>query len=346
MHNLTLEQIANIVGGECVGDSSAKITGIAPLNSASNGELTFLFDPRYKTFLPETKAECVLLTRDHLDACPVNSIVVANPYVAYAKVSQQFENLPKSMVGVHQSAVVADDVVIDDTVSIGPNSVIYPGVTLGKNVVIGANCTIRENVEIGSDCYLHDNISIYHHVALKSRVKIHSGVVIGADGFGIAKENGVWHKIAQLGTVIIHDDVEIGANTSIDRGAISDTIISKGVKLDNQIQIGHNVFIGENTAVAGCAGIAGSTKIGKDCLIGGGVGIAGHNTITDNVTLTAFAGARGDITKPGVYSSNVGCIEDSKWRKLEARLRNLDGYVKRLLKLEKSIEGKRNDENS
>jgi len=337
MHTLTLDKVATFVGGKCIGDGKVEVSGISSLDKAASDQLTFLFDPRYKPFLAKTKAACVLITNDLLDECPVNSIVVTNPYVAYAIVSKQFETAPKPVVGIHASAVISNDVKIDQSISVGPNVAIYPGVTLGQNVVIGANCVIRDNVSIGDDSVLQDNISLYHGVQIGNRVKIHSGVVIGSDGFGIAKDKGVWRKIAQLGIVIINDDVEIGANTTIDRGAMENTIIGQGVQLDNQIQIGHNVTIDTNTAVAGCVGIAGSTKIGKDCLIGGGVGIAGHYSIADNVTLTAFTGVKKSIKKSGVYSSGIGCIEIQKWRKVEARLIRLDKYMQSLLSLENKV---------
>ncbi len=337
MPSLTLDEVAKIVDGKCVGDPLVKISGLSGLDQASGTHLSFLADPSYKPFLATTKAACVIITKDLVDRCLVNSIVVPNPYVAYALISKQFDTTPKPIIGVHPTAVVSDGVALGDSVSIGPNSVLYPGVVLGNNVVVGANCVIRDSVTIDDGTVLQDNISIYYGVQIGRRVRIHSGAVIGSDGFGIAKDKGVWHKIAQLGIVVIHDDVEIGANTAIDRGALGNTIIGKGVQLDNQIQIGHNVTIGTNTAVAGCAGIAGSTKIGKDCFIGGGVGFSGHSEIADNVSIGAFTGVRGSIKKEGIYSAAIGCLEITKWRKIEARLRRLDKYMQSLLQLERNV---------
>ncbi len=338
MVSFSLRHLSDLVNGEWSGEPDIKIEGIAPLDRANDKKITFLFDPRYIKYLADTKAAAVVINKEHAASCPVNFIVVSDPYVAYAIISKSFDNTPISARNVHPSAVIDDSVKLGENVSIGPNTSVYSGVTIGDNVVIGANCVIRENVTLGDSCCLHDSISIYHSCVLGNNVSVHSGVVIGADGFGIAKSEGRWLKISQLGSVTIHDDVEIGANTTIDRGAIDDTVIHQGVKLDNQIQIGHNVSIGSNTAIAGCTGIAGSAKIGKDCLIGGRVGISGHNTITDNVTLIAFAGVRGSIKKPGVYSGGIGCMEHKKWNKIEARIKRLDSYIKKLKKLEQKIQ--------
>jgi UDP-3-O-[3-hydroxymyristoyl] glucosamine N-acyltransferase len=340
MHKITLGKIASLVEGECIGDANITVTGIAPLGNAFDCHISFLFDPRYKNVLPKTNAAAVLLTKDNIDNCPVNKIVVSNPYLAYAIVSQEFDNAPKPEKSVHPSAIIADTVKIGKNISIGANTAIYDGVVIGDDVVIGSNCVIKENVEIGSNSYLHDNISIYHSCILGMNVRIHSGAVIGSDGFGIVKDKGKWHKIAQLGTVVIHDDVEIGSNTTIDRGAIDDTVLHSGVKLDNQIQVGHNVVIGSNTAIAGCVGIAGSSSIGKDCLIGGAAGISGHLKIADNVNIAAFTGVKKHIKKPGIYSSTIGCLEHREWSRLEARLKKLDGYIKLLKNLHKIVDNK------
>ncbi|NQY43225.1 MAG: UDP-3-O-(3-hydroxymyristoyl)glucosamine N-acyltransferase [Legionellales bacterium] len=338
MVNLSIQQLAEIVQGEFNGDPNIAVEGISPLNSATSKDLTFLFDPRYIKYLDSTEAAVVILTKQHAEKCSTNYIVVPDPYVAYALVSNVFNNAPDTIVGIHPSAVVDSSVEIGKNVSIGPNTSIYSGVTIGDNVVIGANCVIRENVVLGDNACLYDNVSIYHGCTLGKNIVLHSGVVIGADGFGIAKSAGKWIKISQLGGVIIHDDVEVGANTTIDRGAMDNTVIHQGVKLDNQIQIGHNVSIGKNTAIAGCTGIAGSTKIGEDCLIGGRVGIAGHNTIANNVTLVAFSGVRGSLKKPGIYSGAIGCMDYKKWNKIEARIKKIDTYVDKLKKLEEKIQ--------
>lgn len=335
--SISLSKIAEVVNGQCIGDSDIVVDGIAGLDNAKASELSFLCSPNYYQYLPTTRAAAVLLTKEHADSCPVASIVVSNPYAAYAKISAFFDPRPLDKPGIHKSSFVDESVKIGNNVSIGPNSTIYPGVVLEDNVAIGANCVIRNDVKIGEGTRLQDSISIYHSCVLGKNIIVHSGVVIGSDGFGIAKDNGKWYKISQIGKVVIGDDVEIGANTTIDRGAIEDTIIEEGVKLDNQIQIGHNVRIGSNTAVAGCVGVAGSSIIGKDCLIGGGVGIAGHNSIADNVTITAFSGVRGDITSPGIYSSAIGSVDFNKWKKIEARIRRLDTYIKSLIKLEKTV---------
>jgi len=338
MNKYTLEQITSMVNGKCVGDPNIEIIGLATISSAKDGHITFLHNPKYKTDLSNTKASAVLITSENEDNCPVNSIVVDDPNVAYAVLSKLFDNSPIQVEGVHKTAVIFDNVTIDASSKVGPNSVIYPGVKIGKNVTIGAGVSIKNNTIIGDNCIIYDNATIYHTVVLHNNITIHSGVVIGADGFGNANENGSWKKIHQLGRVIIHDDVEVGANTTIDRGAIEDTVIGKGVKVDNLVQIAHNVQIGEHTAVAGCVGIAGSTSIGKHCLIGGAACINGHITICDNVIITGATPISHSIKKVGMYSAGTDAQESKLWRKNAARLRNIDRYIRQFLQLGKKVE--------
>jgi len=252
------------------------------------------------------------------------------------------DTTPKSASGIHPSAVIADDVTIGEQVSIGANVVIESGVTLGDYVSIGAGCFIGINVSIGTNTQLWSNVSLYHNVTIGHHCLVQANTVIGSDGFGYAPvdEQYKWHKIPQLGSVVIGDHVEIGASTTIDRGALEDTIIKDGVILDNQIQIAHNVVIGENTAMAACSVIAGSTVIGKNCTIAGLVGINGHISVADNCVFTGMSLVTKNIREAGVYSSGMPVEQNSKWRKTNARVKRLDSLTKRVKVLEKLLENK------
>lgn len=323
------------------GDPSCKVNGVSTIQQAQPGHITFLVNPVYKKYLPETKASAVILAAGDLDECPTNAIVARDPYFAYAKIAVLFHTRPHQEAGIHPSAVIGPDCKLDASVSIGPNAVLGRGVILDKNVTIGPGCCIGDDVEIGEGSKLDANVTLYYQVKIGKHVIISSGTVVGSDGFGIAKYQGVWHKVPQLGRVIIEDDVEIGANCAIDRGAIEDTVIEKGVKLDNLIQIGHNVRVGEGTAIAGCAAIAGSATVGKNCLIGGKAGVAGHITIADNVAITGASAITKTIREPGIYSSGVGgVVTNAEWRKNSARLHRLDTLMQRVKALEAILEEK------
>lgn len=334
----TLFQLAEIVAGTVVGDGTCLITGIKTLQEAKAGTISFLANPAYEKFLKDTEASAVILSENSAEKCSVNALVVQNPYLAYAKLSHYFSYSLCDIEGVHTSAVVHELADIDSTASIAANAVIEKGATIGANVVIGAGCFVGENSVISQDSRLFANVSVYHGVMLGKRCIVHSGAVIGSDGFGIAPGPDGWNKIAQIGGVIIGDDVEIGANTTIDRGALDNTEIKNGVKLDNQIQIAHNVIVGENSAIAACTGIAGSTRVGKNCIFGGGCGIAGHLEIADNVHLTGMTLVTKNLKKPGVYSSGTAVEPNSEWRKNAVRFRQLDSIASRVKKLEKSAE--------
>lgn len=338
----TLGYLAKVVNGECKGDVNCAITGIAPIQEAKAGLITFLHNPSYKKYLADTKASAVILSQTDFASCPTFAIVVPNPYYAYAVISHLFDKKPSRKAGIHPKAIVGEGVNIDPSASIGPNVVIGDKVSVGKNTVIGANSVIGEECNIGDDTRIYENVTVYHGVSIGHRVIIHAGVVIGSDGFGIARQGQMWHKIAQIGSVVIGNDVEIGANTTIDRGAINHTIIKDGVKLDNQIQIGHNVKIGSNTVIAGCTGIAGSAVIGDNCIIGGGVCINGHIELTDQVIVTAMSGVSHSIRSSGIYSSGISVQDNLEWNKIVARIRQLNDFAKRLRKLEKQLEQKEN----
>ncbi len=337
MISQTISQLAQYLDGEVRGDGNCHVSGIAPLQHAKAGQISFLDNPQYRKYLSETKASVVILAADFVDACPTNAIIVANPYYAYACVARLFNNKPIPRSGCHPSSVIDDAAVIDASASIGPHCVIAANAKIGKNVIIGAGCNIGENSVIDDDSRLWPNVTVYYGVSIGKRAIIHAGAVLGADGFGFAKHEGRWTKITQLGSLIIGDDVEIGANTTIDRGALENTLIGNDVKLDNLIQVGHNVQIGDHTAIAGCVAIAGSTKIGKHCLIGGAVGIAGHLEITDNVSIVGKSSVAGSIKESGVYSSGTSVQPHRLWIKNVIRLQHLDKMYRRVSSIEKAL---------
>jgi len=338
MTSFTVKQLADHLQADVQGDPQTLITRLATLASAQTGDLTFYHNPKYYHQLKTTQASAVILSKNESIDCPTTALIVDHPYQAYAAVAQLFEKRPAVHPGIHASAVVAPDAVIDPSASIGPLCVIGKGVVIEKNVVIGAACAIEEESTIGEGSHLYPHVTIYHHVSIGKHVIIHSGAVIGSDGFGMAKDQDKWLKIPQLGSVRIGDSVDIGANTTIDRGAIDDTIIEDHVILDNQIQIGHNVHIGARTAIAGCVGIAGSTHIGSDCLIGGATCINGHLAIVDRAIISGMSMVTHSIDKPGIYSSGTGIQANSQWRRSVARFHQLDQMAKRLNRLEKQVE--------
>ncbi len=321
------------------GNPDCLIVGVCAIQQAKPGHITFLTNSLYRKYLATTDAAAVILSAEDAKDCPVNALIARDPYYAYAKIATYFDDRPIAQAGIHATAVIGRNCHIDPSASVGANCVIADGVTLAAHVAIGPGCVIGERVTVGESTHLHANVTLYHQIQIGKRVIIWSGTVVGSDGFGIAKHQGAWHKVPQLGRVIIEDDVEIGANCAIDRGAIEDTVIGRGVKLDNLIQIGHNVRIGEQTAIAGCVGISGSTVIGKNCLIAGGVGIAGHLTIADNVMVTGGAAVTKSIRDPGIYSSGVGgVVTNMEWRKNSARVHRLDQLMQRVKVLESMLD--------
>ncbi|MEM9243999.1 MAG: UDP-3-O-(3-hydroxymyristoyl)glucosamine N-acyltransferase [Pseudomonadota bacterium] len=325
-----LAELATHVGAHLHGDATAIIHGIGTIHSAQPGQITFLDNSDYRRYLPETKATAVILTARNLAKCPTNALVVDSPYYAYAKLAELFINRPALKQGIHPSAIIGENCDIADSAHIGAKVVIGDHVKIGANTIISAGCVIDTNCQIGDNCFLASNVTCYDSVMIANRVTIHSGVVIGSDGFGFAKKDNQWHKVPQLGQTIIHDDVEIGANSTIDRGAIGNTVIHKGVKLDNQIQIAHNVIIGEHTAIAANTAIAGSTKIGNHCSISGGVSINGHIEICDHTLITGAATVSSSIKTPDVYSSSLTVMPHKQWIKNIARLHQLDKTLKNL----------------
>lgn len=332
----SLAEIVARFGGELTGDGNVAIASLATLEAAGPQQLSFLANPKYRGQLSVTRAGAVILAPDVADACPVAAIVTPQPYLYFARVSQWLAAEPSPALGIHSSAIVES--AVPASVSIGPQAWVGPGVELGENVVVGAQCRIGTGVSIDDDGRLYPGVTIYHGCRIGKRAILHSGVVIGADGFGFAREStGAWVKIAQTGRVLIGDDVEIGANTSIDRGALEDTVIEDGVKLDNQIQVGHNVHIGAHTAMAGCVGIAGSARIGARCTVGGGAIILGHLTLADGVNVSAGTLVAKSINKPGSYTGNVPFMAHDEWLKNFSRLRHLEAMADRIRDLEKRL---------
>jgi UDP-3-O-[3-hydroxymyristoyl] glucosamine N-acyltransferase len=286
--------------------------------------------------LEKSQAGAVILSPAEADGCPVPVLLSANPQLTYARVASLFTPAGEDVPGIHPSAVVDSGARVAARVCIGPHCTVEADVVLEEGVFLGPGCVVGHNARLGAGTRLVANVTICHGVELGKRVLVHPGAIIGSDGFGLANDRGRWVKIPQLGSVLVGDDVEIGANTTIDRGALEDTIIEIGVKLDNQIQVAHNVRIGAHTAVAGCVGIAGSAKIGRYCNLGGGVGIAGHLEIADRVTVTGMSLVTKSITKPGVYSSGLGVETNRRWNKISARLRRLDELARSVIALEKN----------
>lgn len=335
---IRLQDVADLVGGEVHGDPDYVVFGLATLQSAGPGQLSFFANGRYLSQLRASQAGAVMVRAEHLDAVPQAAIQVEHPYLAYARVSQLFDWRSPSLPGVHSTAVLADNVQLDSSAEvsaqavIGAGSVIAAGAFIGPHAVIGAGCHVGENSRVEAGVVLYDGVT------LGARCIVHSGAVLGADGFGFAPDAGRWVKICQLGGVRIGDDVEIGAGATIDRGALDDTCIGDGVKLDNQVQIAHNVQIGAGTAIAGCTAVAGSTKIGERCTIAGLSGITGHLNIAAGTHITAMSLVSKSITQPGVYSSGTGLQPNQSWKRNVVRFKQLDELARRVAKLEQKIE--------
>ncbi|MGB1262775.1 MAG: UDP-3-O-(3-hydroxymyristoyl)glucosamine N-acyltransferase [Cognaticolwellia sp.] len=333
----TLADIAEKIGAVVHGDKQCEISSIATLAEATTGQIAFLSNRKYSAQLASAQASAVIVTEADADKCQHNALVMDNPYMGYALVAQLLDTTPKPANAIHPSAVIAEDVTLGEGVTIGANAVVEAGVTIGNNVSVGAGSFIGIAAKIGANSTIWSNISIYHGVVIGENCAIHANSVVGSDGFGYANNQGAWVKIPQLGTVIIGDNVEIGASTTIDRGALGNTIINNGVILDNQIQIAHNVVIGENTAIAACSVIAGSTQVGKNCVIAGLVGINGHINIADGCVFTGMTMVTKSLTEPGVYSSGMPCQPNKEWHKNNARIRKLESLTKRVANVEKEI---------
>ena len=312
------------------GDPATVVDGVATLEAAGPGRLAFLANPRYRGQLAATSAAVVVLREEDADACPATALVASDPYAAFAKIAALFEPAATVAPGVHPSAVVDPTARVDPGASIGPFTTIGARSVVEAGAVVGPGCVVGDDCTIGPGCVLVARVTLVTRVRLGRRVRIHPGAVLGADGFGIAMDAGHWIKVPQLGGVLVGDDCEIGANTTIDRGALGDTVLEEDVRLDNQIQVGHNARIGAHTAMAGCAAVAGSARIGRYCLVGGGAGILGHLDVCDRVVVTAMSLVTHSIREPGEYSSGTPLMDNRSWRRNAARFKQLDALARRI----------------
>ncbi|MBL4815432.1 MAG: UDP-3-O-(3-hydroxymyristoyl)glucosamine N-acyltransferase [Shewanella sp.] len=325
-----------MLGAEIRGDEALEIFSVATLENAAQGQLSFLANAKYRAQLEHTQASAVLISAQEVEGFTGNALVLNDPYVGFARVSQLLDTTPKAAIGIHDSAIIHPSAKLAEGVAIGANAVIGENVILSENVQVGPGCVIGQDCILGSGTRLWANVTLYHDVQLGQDCIIHSAAVIGSDGFGYANERGLWIKIPQTGGVRIGNRVEIGASTTVDRGAIEHTQIHDGVILDNQVQIAHNDIIGENTAIAGNSTIAGSTQIGKYCIIGGNSAVAGHLSIADGTHISGGTNVTSIIRKPGVYTSTTVAMENKLWRRNTVRFRQLDDLFQRVKKLEKS----------
>jgi UDP-3-O-[3-hydroxymyristoyl] glucosamine N-acyltransferase len=339
--SVTLGALVAALGGELLGDASLLIEHIGPLDTDKPAAISFLSNPKYRAQLASTGAACVIVSPAVRDEAVARgaAIVTDDPYLYFARLTQWWAQRvrPRPAPGVHPSAVVDATAVLGQGVSIGPLAVIEAGAVLGDDVIIGPHCVVGARARIGAGTRLAPHVTLGFDCVVGQRCLFHSGVVIGADGFGFAPNKGRWEKIEQLGAVRIGDDVELGANTCVDRGALDDTVIENGVKLDNLVQIAHNVHIGEHAAMAGCVGVAGSARIGAHCTVGGAGMILGHLTLADNVHVSSGTLISRSIKEPGVYSGVFPFDDNASWEKNAATLRQLHALRDRIRTLEKQI---------
>lgn len=342
-----LGDLARHTGARLEGDPDRMIHGLNVLQAAGPGDISFLANRKYRKYLKATRASAVILGREFLAECPADALVSDNPYLVFARIADLMFPQAPVHAGRHPSAVIADSAQVDAGAWIGPGAILEDDARIGPRAYIGPGCVVGRGSRIGEDTRLVANVTLCHDVRIGRRVLVHPGAVIGSDGFGLANDGGMWVKVPQLGSVRIGDDVEIGANTTIDRGALKDTVIEDGVKLDNQIQVAHNVLIGAHTAVAACVGIAGSTRIGQRCTLAGGVGVVGHLEIADDVHFSAQTLVTRSHAQPGHFSGNLPAMPNRAWRKAIARIRQLEETEQRLKRLEKGAgpqPGERPDE--
>ena len=335
---VTLAELARRFQGKVRGDADVTIEGVASLQTAGPRDIAYVSDRKYLPQLAGTKAGAVILAETDTAHYSGSALIVANPHLCFAQVAGLLHPTPGFRPGVHPTAVVSPAAKVAATAWIGPHAVVEADAMVGEGAFIGAGCYVGAHATIGSKTRLVANVVVGERCVAGNDCLLHPGAVIGSDGFGFAKDGAQWQKVPQLGRVVIGNKVEVGANTTIDRGALNDTVIGDGVKLDNQIQIAHNVHIGENTAIAACVGIAGSTIIGKRCTLGGQAGVTGHLEIADDVHVTAGSLVTSSIAQPGVYSSSLKAEPVEKWRRNAARLHHLDEIVRRLAKLEERLQ--------
>jgi len=332
---LTLAEIAAQLGGDVLGDSQTRISRVAPIGTAGEGAIAFLANPKFRKELQTCKASAMILRPDVADEFAGARILTANPYAYYARVVSLLNPVAAGSGSVHPSAVLES--VVPAGVSVGPNTHIGKDVVIGDGVVIHAGCVIGDGAEIGAGTLLYPNVIVYHRCQVGARCIVHAGAVIGADGFGFAPDGQDWVKIPQVGRVVIGDDVEIGANTTIDRGALDDTVVEDGCKIDNLVHIGHNCRIGRNSVIAGCAGIAGSTVFGEHCIVGGAAMVSGHLNIVGGTIISGGTTVMKSILKPGVYTSNFPLDTHEEWLRNASHIRRLAKLAERVQELEKKL---------
>jgi UDP-3-O-[3-hydroxymyristoyl] glucosamine N-acyltransferase len=332
----TAAQLAQRFGLGLQGDGDVRVSGVATLAGARPGELAFLANPRYRAQLPTTRASVVVVRAGDADTDFQGTLLLTDdPYVAFARIGTLFDVRIAHAPGVHATAAIDDGATVDAAAHVGPFASIGPRSVVHAGAVIGPGCAIGEDCIVGEDCELGANVSLVRRVRLGKRVLIHPGAVLGADGFGLAMDGGRWIKVPQLGGVVVGDDCEIGATTTIDRGALEDTVLEDDVRLDNQIQLGHHVPVGAHTAMAGGAAIAGSARIGRYCLIGGCAGVVGHIELCDRVVVTAMTLVTHSIREPGEYSSGTPLMDNRNWRRSAARFKQLDALARRVQAIDK-----------
>jgi UDP-3-O-[3-hydroxymyristoyl] glucosamine N-acyltransferase len=319
--DFSLGELAVRFALELRGTPEIRVSRVATLSQAGPGTLSFLANSRYRRNLAATQASAVVLAAEDAASCPVAALIAPNPYLSYARIATLLHPEPIAAPGVHPTAVISPAARLAPSAAVGPLAVIEEEAEIGERAEIGPGCIIQRGARVGADSRLVARVNLYPQVQIGARCLLHAGAVIGADGFGFAPDRGVWVKVPQVGSVKIGDDVEIGANTTIDRGAIGDTVVEHGAKLDNQIQVGHNVSIGAHSAIAACTGISGSTTLGARCMVGGMVGFAGHLTIADDVIVTGCSLVSASIREPGSYSSGMPTVPTRAWRRMVAHLR-------------------------
>jgi UDP-3-O-[3-hydroxymyristoyl] glucosamine N-acyltransferase len=333
----TLAELVDRLGGEVVGDNTVKISRIASLSNALTGEISFINDAKYLKRLSNSQASAFVLSAKHVSCTDKPRIVVENPYAYFAKISALLNPPPTNKAGISNSAIIGNSVNIPESCSIGHHVTIGNHVVFGEHVVIKSGTVIEDGVMIGDHSVIESNVTVKYQTQIGKNCHVFSGAVIGSEGFGYAEENGKWLKIPQVGRVIIHDNVDIGANTSIDRGALDDTIVEEGVKLDNLIQVGHNCVIGAHTVIAGCVGIAGSAKIGKHCKIGGAAMILGHLEIVDHVTISPGTMITRSILEANTYTALMPFQTHKNWLTTAAKIRHIDQLSEKVKLLEQAL---------
>jgi UDP-3-O-[3-hydroxymyristoyl] glucosamine N-acyltransferase len=341
---LQLAELAVRFGCELRGDPDATVERVASLQDGGPGTLAFLANPRYRRHLAATRATAVVLDASAAEACPVAALVTDNPYATYARIAQLLHPEPPPAAGRHPSALVEDGAELDASAYVGALAYVAAGAKIGPRVVVGPGSIVLAGARIGADTRLVARVTVCERVQVGARCVLHPGAVLGADGFGHAADSGGYVRVPQIGSVVLGNDVDVGANTTIDRGAIGDTVIGDGVKIDNQVQVGHNVRIGEHTVIAACAGISGSAVIGRRCMLGGMVGVVGHLEICDDVAVTGRTMVSSPIRRPGVYSSGLPADEARRFRRNAARFQHLDELARRVRRLEAGAGGQGDDE--